>query len=61
MAESLISPGVLSREQDRSFIAPAPLEAGAAFVGPTVLGPTFEPTVVTSYGDYQRTFGTTFN
>jgi hypothetical protein len=61
MAESLISPGVLSREQDRSFIAPAPLEAGAAFVGPTVLGPTFEPTVVTSYGDYQRTFGTTFS
>ena len=61
MAESLISPGVLSREQDRSFIAPAPLEAGAAFVGPTVLGPTFEPTIVTSYGDYQRTFGTTFN
>ena len=61
MAESLISPGVLSREQDRSFIAPAPLEAGAAFVGPTVMGPTFEPTVVTSYGDYQRTFGTTFS
>lgn len=61
MAESLISPGVLSREQDRSFIAPAPLEAGAAFVGPTALGPTFEPTVVTSYGDFQRTFGTTFS
>ena len=60
MAESLISPGVLSREQDRSFIAPLPLEAGAAFVGPAVKGPTFEPTVVTSYGDYQRTFGTTF-
>jgi hypothetical protein len=60
MAESLISPGVLSREQDRSFIAPAALEAGAAFVGPAVKGPTFEPTVVTSYGDYQRTFGTTF-
>ena len=60
MAESLISPGVLSREQDRSFIAPAALEAGAAFVGPAVKGPTFEPTVVTSYGDYQRMFGTTF-
>ena len=60
MAESLISPGVLSREQDRSFIAPLPLEAGAAFVGPAVKGPAFEPTVVTSYGDYQRTFGTTF-
>jgi len=60
MAESLISPGVLSREQDRSFIAPAALEAGAAFIGPTVLGPVEEPTVVTSYGDYQRKFGVTF-
>ena len=60
MAESLISPGVLSREQDRSFLPPAPIVAGAAFVGPAVKGPTFEPTVVTSYGDYQRTFGTTF-
>jgi uncharacterized protein len=60
MAESLISPGVLSREQDRSFIAPAALEAGAAFIGPTVSGPVEEPTVVTSYGDYQRKFGVTF-
>lgn len=60
MAESLISPGVLSREQDRSFIAPAPIAAGAAFIGPTVLGPVEEPTVVTSYGDYQRKFGVTF-
>lgn len=60
MAESLISPGVLSREQDRSFIAPAPLEAGAAFIGPTVIGPVEEPTVVTSYGDYQSKFGVTF-
>ena len=60
MAELLISPGVLSREQDRSFIAPAALEAGAAFIGPTVKGPVEEPTVVTSYGDYQRAFGTTF-
>jgi hypothetical protein len=60
MAESLISPGVLSREQDRSFLPPAPLEAGAAFIGPTVIGPVEEPTVVTSYGAYQRKFGTTF-
>ena len=60
MAESLISPGVLATEQDKSFIAPAALEAGAAFIGPTVLGPVEEPTVVTSYGDYQRKFGVTF-
>ncbi len=60
MAESLISPGVLSREQDKSFIAPSPLAAGAAFIGPTVLGPVEEPTIVTSYGAYQQKFGTTF-
>ena len=61
MAESLISPGVLSREQDRSFLPPAPIVAGAAFIGPTVIGPVEEPTVVTSYGDYQRKFGVTFS
>jgi hypothetical protein len=60
MAETLISPGVLARENDISFIAPAPLEAGAALIGPTVKGPVEEPTVVTSYGQYQRVFGTTF-
>lgn len=60
MAETLISPGVLARENDISFIAPAPLEAGAAFIGPTVKGPVEDPTVVTSYGQYQRLFGTTF-
>lgn len=60
MAETLISPGVLARENDISFIAPAPLEAGAAIIGPTVKGPVEEPTLVTSYGQYQRLFGTTF-
>lgn len=60
MAETLISPGVLARENDISFIAPAPVEAGAAIIGPTVKGPVEEPTLVTSYGEYQRTFGTTF-
>ena len=60
MAETLISPGVLARENDISFIAPPALEAGAAIIGPTVIGPVEEPTIVTSYGEYQRIFGTTF-
>jgi hypothetical protein len=60
MAETLISPGVLARENDLSFIQPLPLEAGAAFIGPTVKGPVNIPTVVTSYSDYINTFGTTF-
>ena len=60
MAETLISPGVLARENDISFIAPAAIEAGAAIIGPTVKGPVEEPTLVRSYGEYQRVFGTTF-
>jgi len=60
MAETLLSPGVLARENDNSFIAPAPLEAGAAILGPTVKGPVEEPILVTSYGEYQNVFGTTF-
>jgi hypothetical protein len=60
MAETLISPGVLARENDNSFLAPLPLEAGAAIIGPTVKGPVEVPTLVTSYGEYQNRFGTTF-
>ena len=60
MAETLISPGVLQRENDISFIQPAPVEAGAAFIGPAVKGPVEDPTLVRSYGEYQRVFGTTF-
>lgn len=60
MAETLISPGVLTRENDISFIAPAAVEAGAAILGPTVKGPVEDPTLVTSYGQYQRIFGVTF-
>jgi hypothetical protein len=60
MAETLVSPGVLQRENDRSFIAPAPVEVGAAIIGPTVKGPVEIPTVVTSFGDYREKFGTTF-
>ncbi len=60
MAETLISPGVFTRENDISFIQPAPVEAGAAIIGPTVKGPVEIPTVVTSYNDYARKFGVTF-
>lgn len=60
MAESIISPGVLTRENDISFIAPAPVQAGAAFIGPTVKGPDNQPTIVTSYNDFTRKFGETF-
>ena len=60
MAETIISPGVFTRENDISFIQPAAVEAGAAFVGPTVKGPVEIPTAITSYGEYVRKFGETF-
>lgn len=60
MAESIISPGVYQRENDISFVQPAPVAAGAAFIGPTVKGPDYQPTIVTSYNDYTRKFGETF-
>ena len=60
MAETLISPGVFTRENDISFIQPAPVEAGAAIIGPTVKGPVEIPTIVTSYNDYVRKFGASF-
>ena len=60
MAETLVSPGVLARENDQSFITQQPVVVGAAIVGPTVKGPVEIPTVVTSYSDYQNRFGTTF-
>ena len=60
MAETLLSPGVLARENDISTVAPLPVEAGAAIIGPAVKGPVEEPTLVTSYGQYQKLFGTTF-
>ena len=60
MAETLVSPGVLARENDQSFITQQPVQVGAAIVGPTVKGPVEQPTLVTSYSDYQNRFGTTF-
>ena len=59
MAETLISPGVLARENDNSFISERPIRNAAAIVGPTVKGPVEVPTVVTSYSDYESRFGTT--
>ena len=54
MAEQIVSPGVFQRETDQSFITPAPVEVGAAIVGPAVRGPVERPTVVTSFADYKN-------
>ena len=60
MAETLISPGVLARENDQSQITSQPVQAGAAIVGPTVLGKKGIPKLVTSYSEYLANFGSTF-
>jgi phage tail sheath protein FI len=60
MAETLISPGVLARENDSSFISQQPVSVGAAIIGPTVLGPVEIPTVVTSYSAFVNKFGAGF-
>ena len=60
MAETLLSPGVLTRENDQTLITQGPITAGAAIVGPAVKGPVNVPTLVTSYSDYKNKFGGSF-
>lgn len=60
MAEQILSPGVFTREQDTSFLSPAPAAVSTAVVGPTVKGPVNVPTVVSSFGEYSAIFGTDF-
>ena len=61
MAETLISPGVLARENDQSQVTSQPVQAGACIVGPTVLGSVNIPKLVTSYSEYLANFGSTFS
>ena len=60
MAETLLSPGSLSRENDKSQITSRPVKAGAAIVGPTVLGKVNIPKKVSTYSEYLANFGSTF-
>ena len=60
MAETLLSPGVLTRENDQTLVTQGPTTAGAAFLGPTVKGPVNIPTLVTSFSDYKNKFGGAF-
>ena len=57
MAETLISPGVLARENDQTLVTSQPVDIGAAIIGPTVLGPVERPTLISSFGSYQTIFG----
>ena len=57
MAERIVSPGVFTRERDLSFLPAGIGEIGAAIIGPTISGPSFVPTVVTSFQDFETKFG----
>ncbi len=57
MAETLLSPGVLARENDQSFIQGQPVSVGAAIIGPTVKGPVEIPTLVGSFSEFTAVFG----
>ena len=58
MAERIVSPGVYTKEIDKSFLPGAIGQIGAAIVGPTAKGPALAPTVISSRGDYEKIFGT---
>ena len=60
MAETLLSPGVLTRENDLSLLVNPPAPIGAAIIGPTVKGQPNIPTQVTSWSDYLTKFGGSF-
>jgi hypothetical protein len=57
MAETLLSPGVLARENDQSQITQGPITFGAAIIGPAARGPVEIPTLVTSFSQYTSIFG----
>ena len=57
MAERIVSPGVFTRERDLSFLPVGIGEIGAAIIGPTLKGPSFVPTVVRSFQEFQTIFG----
>ena len=60
MAKKIVSPGVFTNEIDQSFLPAAVGDIGAALIGPTVKGPALVPTVVTSFSEYEKMFGTSF-
>ena len=57
MAERIVSPGVFTREKDLSFLPQGIADIGAAVIGPTVKGPAFVPTQVTSFSEFENIFG----
>lgn len=59
-ANVFLSAGVYTREFDLSFRPREIPAVGAAVIGPTVRGPAFVPTPVSTYSEYIRWFGDIF-
>ena len=59
--ETIVSPGVLLQEIDKSFITPGTDPSGLAIIGPAVRGPIEIPTLIQNYNDYKNVFGTTLS
>ena len=59
MAERIVSPGVFTREKDLSFLPQGIADIGAAIIGPTLKGPAFVPTQVSSFSEFENIFGGT--
>jgi len=58
MAERIVSPGVFTRENDLSFLPQGIGNIGAVFIGPTLKGPAFVPTVIQNgFTEFEQKFG----
>jgi hypothetical protein len=55
---TIVSPGVFTRENDLSGIAQGVADIGAVIVAPFSKGPGFSPTLLTNVADLESTFGT---
>jgi len=56
--ETLVSPGVLLQEVDKTFVSPGTDPSGMAIIGPTARGPVEIPTAINNYQEFKDIFGT---
>ncbi len=56
--ETIVSPGVLLQEIDKSFITPGTDPSGLSIIGPAARGPIEIPTEITNYNSFKEIFGT---
>ena len=57
--ETILSPGVLLQEVDKTYVSPGTDPSGIAIIGPTARGPIEIPTQVKNYNEFKDIFGTT--